>query len=343
METQYSHLLPEERSQIEVWLAQGWSCRRVAQLLNRSSSTVSRELKRGHWARLGRYSAFHGDQHYKAGRCRAGHSRRKLPVDDHSSPLWQFCLSMLRRRLSPEQISGMLRHCTPLPATVGGRAPFVCTQSIYTALQSMPHSPTRCELTRCLRHSTGGRRYKRRSNPRLSPIQNFIPISQRPPEIGLRSQPGHLEGDLMVGAKGKSFLGVIVERTSLRVWLVKLDSAHAGHVREQFAMRLRRMPRMLRRSMTYDRGWEMAQHQQLSLSLDMPIYFCDAYSPWQRGLVENTNGLLRQYFPKGTDFNTISTERLLEVERELNNRPRKTHRFKSATQIYAQLRLHPTS
>ena len=246
---------------------------------------------------------------------------------------------MLRRRFSPEQISGLLRHCAPLPPIPAGVKPFVCPQSIYAALRALPHSPVRAELTRCLRHSTGGRRYKRRSNQRLSPIQNFLPISQRPPEVDLGLEPGHLEGDLMVGAKGKSFLGVIVERTSLHVWLVKLDNAQAPHVRVQFAKRLRRMPKKLRRTMTYDRGWEMAQHQQLSKSLDMPIYFCDSYSPWQRGLVENSNGLLRQYFPKGTDFNTISPQRLREVERELNDRPRKSHTYKSATQIYAQLRL----
>ena len=137
---------------------------------------------------------------------------------------------------------------------------------------------------------------------------------------------------------GTGDLGVIVERTSKRVWLVKLDSGQPTHVRQCFARRLRTMPRHLRQTMTYDRGREMAEHQLLTQSLDMPIYFCNPYSPWQRGLVENTNGLLRQYFPKGTDFSTISAQRLIEVERELNDRPRKAHTFQSPSQVYSQLR-----
>lgn len=339
MEVQYKHFEPYERAQIEIGLAQGLSHRRIAAELHRSQSSVSREIGRGHWTKLGRYTAFHGEQHYKSGRKRAGHLRRKMPVDDMTSPLWRFCLHYLRQNLSPEQISGVLRHCSPLPASAFGVVPYVCHQSIYSALDSMPHSPLRAELTRCLRHSRGGRRRRRRSNPRLSPIQNFSSIHERPAEVALRRVPGHLEGDLMVGANGQSYLGVIVERISQRVWLVKLDNAHPTHVRERFAKRLRRMPRKLRLSMTYDRGWEMAQHSLLTQSLGMPIYFCDPYCPWQRGLVENTNGLLRQYFPKGTDFNKVTQQRLDEVERQLNDRPRKTHLFKSPSQVYQQFRL----
>lgn len=338
MQTQYHHLQPHEREQVELWLAHGKSRHQIASALKRSPSTISRECRRGFWPGFDRYTATGGQRHYQAGRRAAGRSRRKLPVDDVRSPLWQFCLRMLRCRLSPEQISGVLRHCSPLDPNVAGVAPFVCTQSIYRAITDLPHSPLRAELTRCLRRSPGGRRYRRRTNPRLSPIQNFLPITERPIEVDLRIQPGHLEGDLLVGAKGESFLGVIVERMSLRTWLVKLHSSHPTHVRQQFAKRLRYVPTHLRRSMTYDRGREMAEHQQLSRSLGMPIYFCNPYSPWQRGTVENTNGLLRHYFPKGTDFRCISQQRLDEVEHELNSRPRKTHHFHSPAQVYAHFR-----
>lgn len=338
MQSQYHHLQPHEREQVEVWRAHGKSCRQIACELNRSHSTISRECRRGFWPDFNRYTATGGKRFYQAGRRSAGRARRKLPVDDMSSPLWQFCLRMLRSRLSPEQISGVLRHCSPLDPSVAGVAPFVCTQSIYQALTDLPHSPLRSELTRCLRRSRGGRRYRRRTNPRLAPIQNFQHISERPVEVDLRIEPGHLEGDLMVGAKGQSFLGVIVERISLRIWLVKLHSSQPAHVREQFAKKLRCVPAHLRRSLTYDRGREMAEHQLLSRSLGMPIYFCNPYSPWQRGTVENTNGLLRQYFPKGTDFRNISQQRLDEVERELNSRPRKKHLFSSPSQVFAHYR-----
>lgn len=340
MEVQYTHLEAYEREQIESGLAQGLTHRRIAALLNRSQSSISREIRRGHWKNLNRYSSVHGELHYKSGRKRAGRLRRKLPVDDMTSPLWQFCLHYLGQRLSPEQVSGLMRHTSPSPLTVAGAAVYVCPQSIYAALDSMPHGALRAELTRNLRHSRGGRRKRRRGNQRFSPIQNFTSIHERPAEVALKRVPGHLEGDLMVGAYGQSFLGVIVERISQRLWLVKLDSANPTHVRERFFQRLRAMPKNLRLSMTYDRGWEMAEHSLLTQSLDMPIYFCDPYSPWQRGLVENTNGLLRQYFPRGTDFNQISQQRLDEVERELNDRPRKTHRFKSPAQMYQQFRLN---
>jgi IS30 family transposase len=141
MQTRYRHLQSYERDQIELWLVNGKSCHQIARELKRSPSCISREVGRGFWPPFGRYTSSGGQDHYFAARVSAGRSRRKLPVDDLSSPLWQFCLRMLRCRLSPEQISGVLRHCSPLDPNVAGVAPYVCTQSIYQAISGLPHSP----------------------------------------------------------------------------------------------------------------------------------------------------------------------------------------------------------
>jgi IS30 family transposase len=191
-----------------------------------------------------------------------------------------------------------------------------------------------------LRQSRAGRRRRRsRGKQRFTGLQNITPISCRPSEVDTRIEPGHWEGDLVEGARGQSVVGTLVERTSRLVKLVKLPDAASLSILQGFTARLRTVPRSMRKTLTYDRGTEMALHERLSKALGMDIYFCDAYCPWQRGTNENTNGLIRQYLPKGMDLSTITQEQLLIIERKLNNRPRRILGFKTPQEVFDALRV----
>ena len=168
-------------------------------------------------------------------------------------------------------------------------------------------------------------------------------IDQRPSEVDDRAVVGHLEGDLIKGARNASAVGTIVERTSRLTYLVKLDNAGAQTVTDAFVKRLRNVPAYMRKSMTYDRGCEMALHQQLTKRMNMPVYFCEPYSPWQRGTNENTNGLIRRYLPKGTDLSIVTQEQLTAIEHKLNNRPRKVLGFRTPLEVHNELRLKAKS
>jgi transposase, IS30 family len=164
---------------------------------------------------------------------------------------------------------------------------------------------------------------------RLTGLQNITPISSRPPEVDCRDEPGHWEGDLIEGARGQSVVGTLVERSSRYVRLVKLDNATSHSILAGFTARLRTVAPCMRKTLTYDRGTEMALHERLAAALGMQIYFCDAYCPWQRGTNENMNGLIRQYLPKGMDLSTLTQEQLSLIERKLNTRPRRILGFRT--------------
>ena len=191
-------------------------------------------------------------------------------------------------------------------------------------------------MTQLLRQSPGGRRRRRRRDrrSRFTGIQNITAIEQRPPEVELRLELGHWEGDLMKGANGQSCIATLVERASRLTLIVPLRSAHSDEVCQAIIKRLRRLPPQLRRSLTYDRGTEMAQHLTVSAQLNMPVYFCSPYSPWQRGSNENTNGLIRQYLPKGMDLFTVTAQELRRIESSINNRPRRMFDYGSAQEVF---------
>ncbi|WP_285740817.1 IS30 family transposase [Kitasatospora phosalacinea] len=304
-----------ERERIRDLRSAGQSLRAIGRALGRPASTISRELRRN--------SVAAGYHPYAAHRAAA--ARRPRPKERkllREGPLRDFVQDGLRRRWSPEQICHALAKAHPDDQTMR-----VSVETVYQALYAQARDGLRWEVHTAVR--TGRTRRKPRRGPgRRIPRFNdpMVMIGSRPAEVEDRAVPGHWEGDLLVGAFGRSAIATLVERTTRYTVLVHLpdgsrDSAavHDGLVRAAHAF-----PPYLRGSLTWDQGAEMARHKQFTAATGMPVYFCDRASPWQRGTNENTNGLLRQYFPKGTDLSRHSPEDLEHVARELNSRPRKT-------------------
>ena len=293
----------------------GATIRAIAAELGRSPSTISREIHRNQ-NENGAYRPF--DAHRKAVLRRARPKTGKIAANPHLRTLIQ---QMLTRRLSPEQISHRLRREHPERPEL-----HVAHETIYQALYLQGRGELRREIARALRTGRTIRKPRRidgQPQPRF--IHPMIMISERPAEIEDRAIPGHWEGDLIIGKGGASAIGTLVERTTRYVLLVHLGARHtAEQVRDGLLSTIATLPTHLKRSLTWDQGSEMSLHQQFTLAADMPVYFCDPHSPWQRGTNENTNGLLRQYFPKGTDLCAHTPEHLAHVATELNTRPRKT-------------------
>lgn len=339
MRTQYKHLTESDRWKIESMLAAGQSQRSVARAMWVSPSTISREVKRASIAATPRYYAVLGQRVRAARRKSAGAERRKLG-DDLRSPCWQHVLSHLHAGWSPEQIAGRLKTLHALPAADLSSVPYVCHETIYSAIYAQPRGTLRTELVRLLRKSHAGRLPRARGTARFTGIQGMTSIDLRPPEVAARIVPGHWEGDLIKGAGNRSSVGTIVERTSRFIMLVKLDSASSSTVLEGFTRRLRSVPPSLRKTMTYDQGTEMAMHATLSKRLRMDIFFCDPHSPWQRGTNENSNGLIREYLPKGIDLGSFTQEQLSSIEYALNHRPRKILGFRTPYEVFSELKIN---
>jgi len=290
------------------------SLRTIAGRIGKNVCTVSREVR----ARSveGRYLPYHADRAAAAARTRPKQS--KLVVNAVLRAAVQEGLS---RRLSPEQISHRLRRDHPDDESMR-----VSHETIYQALYLQARGGLKVEVRQALRtgrtrrkpHRAPGERYQRFTDP-------MVMISERPAEVEDRAVPGHWEGDLITGEKNQTAIGTLVERSTRYTMLVHLPGNHdAETVRDALIATMSTLPAHLRGSLTWDQGCEMARHKQFSMATDMAVYFCDPASPWQRGSNENTNGLLRQYFPKGADLSVYSPEDLEHVAQELNGRPRKT-------------------
>lgn len=338
MATHYEHLSTKERAVIQLGLQQGFSLRQLAAGLDRSPSTISRELKRNGWSnpashpkRRGRPLIAGGYRAVQA-QCRADDLLRKPRTScrlDPSGPLWNEVVRLLRDQHSPEQIAGILRRMNPDAPTMQ-----VSHETIYTAIYALPRGELRSELVACLRHRHKTRRPRARGQDRRGKIPNMTSIHMRPPEIEERVIPGHWEGDLIKGARNASAVGTLVERTSIFVLLAKMADASADSAVSAFSTALNRVDAQVRISMTYDQGPEMAKHPQLAENTGIKVYFADPHSPWQRGLNENTNGLLRQYLPKGTDLSSYSQEDLDRIAWQLNTRPRKSLGWKCPAELF---------
>jgi IS30 family transposase len=301
-----------EREEISRGLRAGESLRTIARRLGRAPSTISREVA-GNGGR-GRYRGWRAER--RAWR----RSRRPRMAKLARSPaLRQLVERRLVERWSPEQIARRLRHDHPDEPRM-----WVSHETIYQSLFVQGRGALRKELARCLRSGRARRRPHGRSvDP--APIREMVLISERPAEVEDRAVPGHWEGDLLMGADNRSAIGTLVERRTRYVLLVALpEGRSAEHLRTALAAAIRTLPAQLRRSLTWDRGKEMADHVRFTVETGVQVYFCDPHSPWQRGSNENTNGLLRQYFPKGTDFTRYDQTQLETVARELNGRPRQT-------------------
>jgi len=303
-----------EREEIALGRAGGESIRLIAGRLGRSPSTVSRELRRnaGCSGQAYRATTAHALAYERAGRPKPSKLatnlalRRKVEDD-------------LQRRYSPEQIVGRLRREFPDDPEMR-----VSTETIYQSLYVQSRGALRRDLTRCLRTGRALRRPCRQASQRKNRIPDMINISERPAEAHDRAVPGHWEGDLIIGKNNATAIGTLVERTTGYTMLVHLpDGYKPEQVRDALASKIQTIPEILRASLTWDQGPEMRDWKQVSVAADIDIYFCDPHAPWQRATNENTNGLLRQYFPKGTDLSIHSPVDLDWVATELNDRPRK--------------------
>ncbi|WUU86134.1 IS30 family transposase [Streptomyces cellulosae] len=304
-----------ERERIRDLRAAGWSLRAIGRALGRPASTIMREID----ANCGS----EGYQPYAAHRAAA--ARRPRSKDRkllREGRLRRFVKAGLRRRWSPEQICHALRKEHPDDESMR-----VSVETVYQALYFQARGGLKREVQAAIR-SGRTRRKPRRDPQRRTPrfTDPMVMISDRPAGVEDRAVPGHWEGDLIIGAGGRSAIATLVERSTRYTMLVHLPGgAHdAETVRDGLVATIQTLPAHLRGSLTWDQGSEMARHKQFSIATGMPVYFCDPASPWQRGSNENTNGLLRQYFPKGTDLSVHSPEDLEHVAQELNGRPRKT-------------------
>lgn len=311
------YLSIEEREQIFDLRNKGWGVRRIARHVNRSPGTISKELRRNS-DDFGLYTAT--GAHRKSVLRRFRPKVRKV---DANRQLRQVVWDMLRQRLSPEQIAGRLRKDYPEDQTM-----WVCAETIYQTLFFQAKGELKKGIAGALRQGRAVRRTQgtRANRPRF--VDPMVMISQRPAAVEDRAVPGHWEGDLILDKGNKSAIGTLVERQTRYVMLLHLPDGHgAAQVRDRLVEPIGELPQHLRGSLTWDQGSEMAGHLSFSVATDCPVYFCDPASPWQRGTNENTNGLLRQYFPKGTDLSVYSKEDLEYVALELNRRPRKTLGF----------------
>jgi transposase, IS30 family len=300
-----------EREEIRAGIAAGDSFRAIARRIGRAPSTVSREVG-GVAGRVG-YRATRADDRA----CVA--ALRPKPCKLVASPrLRRAVLEMLERRFSPRQISARLT--VQYPDDLEMR---IAPETIYQSLYVQSRGRLRKDLARYLR--TGRSRRRPRRAPAGNRIRGMISISERPAEVADRAVPGHWEGDLLVGKGNRSFIGTLVERHTRYVLLSYLgNDASTETVTATIAERILTLPAHLRLSLTWDQGREMARHAQFTVATGVKVYFCDPHSPWQRGSNENTNGLLRQYFPKGTDLAVHNQAALDRVAAELNGRPRQT-------------------
>ncbi|MFE3523279.1 IS30 family transposase [Streptomyces sp. NPDC059161] len=328
------YLSQDDRIRIADRLREKASIRQIAGELGRSPSTISREIRRNGTPLRGDTSRWSYRPYAAQSRADARRPRPKPGKVGQNPELRDFIQRHLERRWSPEQI------CRALRSRFSDRPEMHLThETIYQALYVQGRGELRRELTRSLRTGRAMRRPHRQSakrQPRMS--KDMVMISERPAEAADRAIPGHWEGDLIIGKTNKSAIGTLVERSSRFVALVHLpDGRHPAKVRDALIQTVSALPAHLRRSLTWDQGSEMHLHQEFSTATDMPVYFCDPGSPWQRGSNENTNGLLRQYFPKGTDLSVHTRERLDAVAAELNSRPRKTLDWETPAERLAKL------
>ena len=312
MRKQYNHLSIEERAVIMTELERKSSIRKISSLLARSPSTISREIKR--FPDPSNYHVRTASQAANARKQRSVRTRKLAP----GTVLWQIVKTLIRVGWSPEQIAGRLKR-------------------IYAALYALPKGERRKELIESLRQGKQSRRPRRRGNDRRGQIPHMASIHDRPAEVEDRQGPGHWEGDLIKGARNQSAIGTLIERQSRYLLMARMDGADSHSALQAFTRRLRHVARCLRKTMTYDRGKEMTLHEELAKILKIQVYFADPYSPWQRGCNENTNGLIRQYLPKGIDLSEFSQTHLNQMAMSLNTRPRKCLDFQTPLEVYEKI------
>jgi IS30 family transposase len=325
------YLSQEERIQIADLRHEGLTVTAIAGRLGRCKSTISRELRRN----AGRHGYRPFEAHRAATARRGRGHRRRVEAN---AELRQLVGELLAQRWSPQQISRYLRARFPREPAMR-----LCHESIYQAiyqpgsalLRPSPLAPHRRSPLRTGRDHRRAQQRSERRRPRFE--QPMLTVHQRPFQPTDRTETGHWEGDLIVGRDQRSAIGTLVERRTRLVRLLHLPFRDADALHQAMAARLGGLPPHLLRSITWDQGTEMARHLSITQTLGAPVFFCDSHSPWQRGTNENTNGLLRDYFPKGTDLGVHTLEHLLAVENELNHRPRMVLDDRTPQQVFTAL------
>jgi len=314
-----------QREEISRGISAGLSARCIAQRIGKHHSTVSREINRNGGRAIYLATVAENSAWQRAVRPKCCLLRQR-PV------LCAYVIRGLQRRWSPQQIAARLERHYPRDQSMR-----VSHETIYRTLFVQTRGALGKELSQYLRTGRKVRHARKASNKGQGrgQIVDAISISERPAEVSDRAVPGHWEGDLISG-KNNSHIATLVERKSRYVLLAKVPSKHTHVVVKAVSAKIKKLPAELRRSLTWDQGKEMADHKELSIATDMQVYFCDPHSPWQRGSNENTNGLLRQYFPKGTDLSVHSQAHLNAVARQLNQRPRETLDFQTPAEKFAE-------
>ena len=324
----YKRLSASEREEISRMLAQKCSFQSIAKTLGRNISTVSREVGAGSCNQYTYRAEKAQNRAVRNSRQRRG---GKYALDNNIR-LKRYIFRRLRRQWSPNQIAETLKMDYPTDTTMR-----ISPESIYTYLYVLPRGTLKKELLSCLRQNRKRRHKQRRGIEAKRKLEDMLSIEERPQEVESRIVPGHWEGDLIVGKNNRSALGTLVERTTRTTILVPIKNREAETVAKAFAKAVKRLPKEMKLTLTYDQGREMARHKLFTAITGVKVYFAHPRSPWERGTNENTNGLIRQYFPKGTDFNKISRYEVKRAQDRLNGRPRKTLGYHTPYEVFNQL------
>jgi IS30 family transposase len=327
----YQRLTNDEREEISRYLSQGIEAKEIANKLGRHRSTIWREIKRN--SGKSGYHAFSSSRRAQ----RKGASRRKDKRKITKNPeLKAYVIEKLKQNWSPEEISRRLKIEYAVDMDMQ-----ISHESIYQYIYVLPRGELKRSLIKALRQE---HKYRHKQKTSSKPeetrgkIADMLSIEERPLEVVDRSVPGHWEGDLIIGKYKRSALGTLVERTTRYTILVPLgDKKDAVSVRKAYATAFQTIPVELKKTLTYDQGKEMSDHQQFTIDTNIEVYFAHPGAPWERGTNENTNGLIRQYFPKGTDFATITNDEIKEVQRSLNDRPRPVLNYLKPNEVFNKL------
>lgn len=321
----YKRLSLKEREEISRSLAQGISFRSIAGLLERDVSTISREIN---LASMNKHT-YRAERSQRRANRNASKRRKDKTKLSMSLELWDYVRQKLLLLWSPEQIAQIIKKEYPNEGHMR-----ISHEAIYTYLYVMPKGELKKRLLGKLRRERKRRHKRVNGMGKPCKLEDMVMIDQRPPEVLLRTIPGHWEGDLLIGKNRQSAMGSLVERKTRFAILVPLKSKHADVVRKAFSKEMATLPKQLRLTLTYDQGREMAEHKLFTKETNMQVYFAHPASPWERGTNENTNGLIRQFFPKGTDFKDITKREIKKVQDMLNGRPRKTLNWKTPYEAY---------
>jgi IS30 family transposase len=329
MRTKFTRLTHIERVEIYKLLALRKKISEIARTLNRNKSTISREVKP-----FGKEKYHHYDGEEKAVYSLSDRRSGKTKMQQNPA-LKEYVLDKLYKKWSPDQISVSLRNSYP-----ENKLMQISHETIYMHIYLHAKKELKEMLTSELRQHRKYRGNVRRGSDKRTTITDAIRIDERPAEVDGREIPGHWEGDLILGKERASAIGTLVERSTRAVILVHLKARDSKTVRLAFEKKFNALPSLMKKSMTYDNGVEMAQHKLFTKNTKVKVYFTHPYSPWERPTNENTNGLLRQYFPKGTDLSLISKERLQFVQDELNERPRRTLNYRTPMEVFDEIILN---